>query len=65
LSRYVRGAGVCASNLTHATWPEWLGPFGVPIDHIFLKRGVRLLSIATVSGTGSDHKALLATISVL
>ena len=65
LSRYVRGAGICASNLTHATWPEWLGPFGVPIDHIFLKRGVRLLSITTVSGTGSDHKGLLATISIL
>ena len=65
LSRYVRGAGVCASNVTHATWPEWLGPFGVPIDHIFLKPGVRLLSITTVSGTGSDHKGLLATISIL
>lgn len=65
LSRYVKGAGVCASNLTHATWPEWLGPFGVPIDHIFLKDGVRLLSITTVSGTGSDHKALLATVSIL
>lgn len=64
LSRYVKGAGVCACNLTHATWPEWLGPFGVPIDHIFLKPGVRLLGIATVSGAGSDHKALMATVSV-
>lgn len=65
LSRYVREAGVCASNLTLATWPSWLGPLGVPIDHIFLKQGLRLLSIATVSGTGSDHRALLATISLL
>jgi endonuclease/exonuclease/phosphatase (EEP) superfamily protein YafD len=64
MAHYAAGAGVCASNLTHATWPVWMGPFGVPIDHIFLKDGVRLLSIATVSGTGSDHKAVLATLGL-
>jgi endonuclease/exonuclease/phosphatase (EEP) superfamily protein YafD len=64
MAHYAAGAGVCASNLTHATWPVWMGPFGVPIDHIFLKDGVRLLSIATISGTGSDHKAVLATLAL-
>jgi len=64
MTRYIEASGVCAGNSTHATWPQWLGPFGVPIDHIFLKRGVRLLSIATLDGTGSDHKALLATVGI-
>lgn len=64
MTRYVEGSGVCAANMTQATWPRWLGPFGIPIDHVFLKPGVRLLSIATLDGTGSDHKALLATVSI-
>jgi endonuclease/exonuclease/phosphatase (EEP) superfamily protein YafD len=64
MAHYAKGAGICASNLAHATWPEWLGPFGVPIDHVFLKHGVRLLSIATVPNTGSDHKGIVATLSM-
>jgi endonuclease/exonuclease/phosphatase (EEP) superfamily protein YafD len=64
LSRAVRPAGVCACNTALATWPQWLGPIGLPIDHVFLKSGVSLLSIATVPGTGSDHRALLATLGL-
>jgi endonuclease/exonuclease/phosphatase (EEP) superfamily protein YafD len=64
MARYAKKAGICASNLTHATWPEWLGPLGLPIDHIFLKDGVRLLSIATVASTGSDHRGVVATLGV-
>jgi endonuclease/exonuclease/phosphatase (EEP) superfamily protein YafD len=64
LSRYVQSTGVCAGNASHATWPQWLGPFGLPIDHVFLKSGVSLLSIAAVPGTGSDHRGLLATVGI-
>jgi endonuclease/exonuclease/phosphatase (EEP) superfamily protein YafD len=64
MARYSAGAGVCAANGSEATWPIWLGPAGIPIDHIFLKPGLRLLSIATVGGSGSDHKALMATIGL-
>ncbi len=64
LARYARTSGVCASNVTHATWPQWLGPFGVPIDHVFLKRGVKLLSLHTVSKTGSDHRGIVASLSM-
>jgi len=64
LARYASGSGMCASNATHATWPQWLGPLGMPIDHIFLKPGLRPLSIATLDGSGSDHKALLATVGL-
>ena len=64
MARYAKASGVCASNMAHSTWPQWLGPFGVPIDHIFLKQGVKLLSLDTVSRTGSDHRGIVATLSM-
>jgi endonuclease/exonuclease/phosphatase (EEP) superfamily protein YafD len=64
MTRFIRGSGVCSTNPGHATFPRRLGPFGLPIDHIFLKPGVRLLDVATVGGTGSDHQALVATVSI-
>lgn len=64
MARYAGKAGVCDANASEATWPVWLGPAGIPIDHIFLKSGLRLLSVATLDGSGSDHKALLATIGL-
>lgn len=64
MSRYAVGGGVCAANFAEATWPLPLGPLGIPIDNMFLKSGLRLLGIATVSGSGSDHKALLVTVGL-
>jgi endonuclease/exonuclease/phosphatase (EEP) superfamily protein YafD len=64
LSRFVQRAGVCAGNAGHATWPSWLGPLGLPIDHVFLKEGVSLFGIRTVTGTGSDHRGLLFTVGL-
>jgi len=64
MARYAAGARVCDANASDATWPVWLGPAGIPIDHVFLKPGLRLLSVATLGGSGSDHKALLATIGL-
>lgn len=63
-ARFAAGAGVCISNTLKPTWPRWLGPFGIPIDQVFLKPGVTLLSIAAVAGAGSDHKALIATVGL-
>ena len=64
MSHFIAAAGVCTANLTHATFPGRFGPFGLPIDQVFLKPDVGLLNIQTVGGTGSDHKALLATVSI-
>lgn len=64
MARYASGARVCDANASDATWPVWLGPAGIPIDHVFLKPGLRLLSVSTLGGSGSDHKALLATIGL-
>ena len=64
LSRFAEDAGVCVANATLATWPKWLGPFGIPIDHVFLKSGLSLDSIEAVDGVDSDHKALIATLNM-
>lgn len=64
MARYAPDAGVCASNAAQSTWPQWLGPFGIPIDHVFLKSGVQLLSVGAVNGAKSDHKALVATVGL-
>ena len=64
MARYIAASGVCSTNPTRATFPRRLGPAGLPIDHIFFKPGVRLLKVKTVAGTGSDLRALLATVSI-
>lgn len=38
-----------------ATWPAWLGPAGLPLDHILLSGEVRATSYRALSGAGSDH----------
>ena len=48
----------------HATWPDFAGPIGTPIDHIFVSDGVLLHSYETGHGAGSDHATLTATVSV-
>lgn len=64
MRRFSERAGVCTANRTAPTWPVWLGPAGIPIDQVFLKPGLRLLTIETVQGSGSDHRALLANIGL-
>lgn len=46
-----------------ATWPAFFGALGTPIDHIFVSNDVLLHDYDTIDGAGSDHAALIATIS--
>lgn len=46
-----------------ATWPTWLGPFGIDLDHI-AGRGVALAPLETVAIPGSDHRALRTRVSL-
>lgn len=46
-----------------ATWPWFLGPGGIGIDHI-LVRGAGLDDLAAIWLPGSDHRGLVATVSV-
>lgn len=47
-----------------STWPTWGGSFGMPIDHVFVSNHFVLHSYELGSGAGSDHKSLVAEISL-
>lgn len=46
-----------------ATWPAWLGPFGLAIDHV-LVRDVALGRMRSVNLPGSDHRGVIAAAQV-
>ncbi len=46
------------------TWATTLLPIEIPIDHILVNKGVRVLDMGTSVGLGSDHKAIWADIRV-
>jgi endonuclease/exonuclease/phosphatase family metal-dependent hydrolase len=45
-----------------ATWPSWLGPFGITIDHA-LVRGLRLGGTQAIDLPGSDHHGIRLQLS--
>ena len=47
------------------TWPAAAGNFGVPIDHVLLRGGVRLVSFAPWGASlGSDHRGIVAGLAL-
>ncbi|HAT10823.1 MAG TPA: hypothetical protein DCS97_09590 [Planctomycetes bacterium] len=62
----MRRLHACGLRLAHGgsprTWPSWLGPAGIAIDHI-LVRGLRLGDAQAVDLPGSDHHGVTALIS--
>ncbi len=49
---------------TRATWPVWLGFAGIPIDHAFASRDLRILDIETGPNIGSDHRPILIDVAL-
>ena len=47
---------------TRATWPVWLGFAGIPIDHAFVSRDLRILDIETGPDIGSDHRPIVLNV---
>lgn len=47
-----------------ASFPAGLGPFGIPIDHVFVSDSVALHDVSTGESAGSDHRSLVARFSV-
>lgn len=45
------------------SWPSWLGPLGLPIDHV-LGRGVALGRLHPVPLPGSDHRGVMAAVQL-
>ncbi len=62
----MRRLHACGLRLAHGgsprTWPSWLGPAGIAIDHI-LVRGLRLGDAQAVRLPGSDHHGVTALFS--
>jgi len=48
----------------HPTWPAWRIPVGLPIDHVFVSNELTMHTYETGDGAGSDHKSLVATVSI-
>ena len=49
---------------TRPTWPVWFGFAGIPIDHAFASRDLRILDIETGPAIGSDHRPLLIDVAL-
>ena len=46
------------------TWPSWLGPLALPLDHILVSESIGTISCAHAPRTGSDHVPLVADLRV-
>jgi len=47
-----------AAGGLNASWPSWIGPFGIPIDHVLVKHGMRART-AVGPYVGSDHRPMV------
>ncbi|MFD2573766.1 endonuclease/exonuclease/phosphatase family protein [Spirosoma soli] len=47
------------SVLTQPTWPRFIPPMMIPIDHAFVNSGFYTQSFQTLEHPGSDHKAVV------
>ena len=50
-------------GISPGTWPTWLGPFGIDIDHI-AGRGVGFSPLQVWTIPGSDHRGLITQVSL-
>jgi endonuclease/exonuclease/phosphatase (EEP) superfamily protein YafD len=65
LKEFFRKFGLAPMPFPVPTWPAKAGRFGVPIDHVLVSGGARLVSITPWgAGLGSNHRGLLVGISV-
>jgi endonuclease/exonuclease/phosphatase (EEP) superfamily protein YafD len=49
---------------TQPTWPSFLPPMMIPIDHAFVNSGFTLLSFRTLYQDGSDHRAIVVDLKL-
>jgi endonuclease/exonuclease/phosphatase (EEP) superfamily protein YafD len=52
-----------APGMHAATWPSWLGPFGITIDNVVAK-SCALDPVKTFTISGSDHRGIITTVRV-
>lgn len=57
--------GLVAVNGLEGTWPSQLGwPLRLPIDHVLLSDGVRLVERRVIDMPGSDHKSVVVDLAI-
>jgi endonuclease/exonuclease/phosphatase (EEP) superfamily protein YafD len=57
--------GLRTGSYEPATWPVRLGPFGLPIDHIYVRAPLKFRSLSALSSSyGSNHAGLIAEIAI-
>ncbi|WP_114391628.1 endonuclease/exonuclease/phosphatase family protein [Oleisolibacter albus] len=61
MADFAAASGLHRLAPTQTTWPVWLGPFGIPIDHVFGSTGVSAEARA-LGNVGSDHRPVAASI---
>lgn len=53
----------CRRDLTQPTWPRFLPPMMIPIDHAFVNNGLRPVRFQTLDLPQSDHRAVVADVN--
>jgi endonuclease/exonuclease/phosphatase (EEP) superfamily protein YafD len=61
---FVAAAHVAGLGAPVATFPAWLGPFGIPIDHVLAGGGAEVLSLTAGPPHGSDHRPVVARVAL-
>lgn len=63
--QFLRWTALRTAPWEPATWPDWAGWFGVPIDHVYVRPPVRIKSLQRLPDTlGSNHYGLIADVTV-
>lgn len=58
----MRDGGVVRLSNTGPTWPTWVRPVGVPIDHVLAGPGVGARDVKILGDIGSDHRPVAITL---
>ena len=53
----------CRRDYTQPTWPRFLPPMMIPIDHAFVNNGLRPVRFQTLDLPQSDHRAVVADVN--
>jgi Uncharacterized protein conserved in bacteria len=60
---FLRWTGLRTALWEPATWPEWAGRLGVPIDHVYVREPLRIRTLERLASSfGSNHHGLMAEI---
>ncbi len=57
-------SSVLKGRMFLSTWPDSTYPFGVAIDHILFRGNLSCVGTGTLDGMGSDHRMLVAEMSL-